>query len=102
MSLADDPPSVDAQMMSPPSSFAVNNISTTNSSSTTVVSTCIGVSTASLLSASVAPVASTVDLSSAFMMDESLMTEEDKLGDTMFDLGDIGNLGGGMDDMTNF
>ncbi len=37
-------------------------------------------------------------------IDDPLMSEEDKLQDTMLDLGDIGNLGdmGDMDDMINF
>ncbi|KAF9436232.1 hypothetical protein BGZ76_004520 [Entomortierella beljakovae] len=36
------------------------------------------------------------------MMDDQLASEEDRLQDTMLDLGDIGNLGGEMDDLINF
>ncbi|KAG0216282.1 hypothetical protein BGX28_004648 [Mortierella sp. GBA30] len=72
-------PSFDLQMLSPPSQF--DNMNT-------------GMSTEAI-----APAA---DMN---MMDDSLMSEENKLQDTMLDLGDIGNLGdnlGDMDDMINF
>ncbi|KAF9944438.1 hypothetical protein BGZ72_002395 [Mortierella alpina] len=86
----------DLQMMSPPNNFD-DAMNTT------------GISTASLLS-SAAAMASAPDLNMDMNMnmninmDDPLMTEEDKLQDTMLDLGDIGNLGdmGDMDDMINF
>ncbi|KAF9940784.1 hypothetical protein BGZ67_006801 [Mortierella alpina] len=86
----------DLQMMSPPNNFddAMNTS---------------GISTASLLS-SAAAMASAPDINLDMNMnininmDDPLMSEEDKLQDTMLDLGDIGNLGdmGDMDDMINF
>ncbi|KAG0049443.1 hypothetical protein BGZ83_005764 [Gryganskiella cystojenkinii] len=108
MSLVGDPSSsLDVQMMSPPSSLGAHSTSSGTVAPTATPSSII--STASLLSASApvpAPtpttVVSTVDNSATLMMDDSLMSEEDKLGETMFDLGDIGNLGGEMDDMINF
>ncbi|GJJ78007.1 hypothetical protein EMPS_10366 [Entomortierella parvispora] len=98
MSLVGDPSSVDAQMMSPPSLLGISSI---GAAPAPIASSGAEVSTASLLSGSTLT-ANTIDSNSTFMMDESMMSEEDKLGDTMFDLGDIGNLGGNMDDMTNF
>ncbi|KAF9106367.1 hypothetical protein BGX27_009203 [Mortierella sp. AM989] len=72
----------DMEMLSPPSNFNSNTISTPER-----------ISTASLLSA--AAVANTHDRP---IMDDSVISEEDKLQDTMLDLGDIGNLGGDMDE----
>ncbi|KAG0361765.1 hypothetical protein BGZ54_008978 [Gamsiella multidivaricata] len=77
----------DFEMMSPPINLDSNADSTQ-------------ISTASLLS-STTPVLNQLEQS---IMDDSLVTEEDKFQDTMLDLGDIGNLGelGDMDDMINF
>lgn len=86
----------DLQMMSPPNNFddAMNTS---------------GISTASLLSsaaamASAPDVTMDMNMNMNINMDDPLMSEEDKLQDTMLDLGDIGNLGdmGDMDDMINF
>ncbi|KAF9360506.1 hypothetical protein BGX26_009054 [Mortierella sp. AD094] len=93
-----DTPTFDMEMLSPPSNF--------NTSSTPE-----RISTASLLSAaavanisnvanvpSVANVSNVVNDHGESMMDDTLISEEDKLQDTMLDLGDIGNLGGDMDE----
>ncbi|KAF9568567.1 hypothetical protein EC968_002905 [Mortierella alpina] len=84
----------DLQMMSPPNNFddAINTS---------------GISTASLLSsaAAMAPAPDmNMNMNININIDDPLMSEEDKLQDTMLDLGDIGNLGdmGDMDDMINF
>ncbi|KAF9290498.1 hypothetical protein BGZ68_006872 [Mortierella alpina] len=86
----------DLQMMSSPNNFddAMNTS---------------GISTASLLSsaaalASAPDVTMDMNMNMNINMDDPLMSEEDKLQDTMLDLGDIGNLGdmGDMDDMINF
>ncbi|KAF9962880.1 hypothetical protein BGZ70_007814 [Mortierella alpina] len=86
----------DLQMMSPPSNFD-DAMNTT------------GISTASLLSSAAAMASAPnidmdMNMNINVNMDDPLMSEEDKLQDTMLDLGDIGNLGdmGDMDDMINF
>ncbi|KAI1300547.1 hypothetical protein EDD11_006092 [Mortierella claussenii] len=79
--------SLDIEMQSPQSGHEIG-IDTTR------------VSTASLLSA--APALDTLDRS---VLMDNMLSAEDKLQDTMLDLGDIGNLGdnlGDMDDMINF
>ncbi|KAF9399347.1 hypothetical protein BGX21_006410 [Mortierella sp. AD011] len=80
-----DAPTFDMEMLSPPTNF---NISSTPER----------ISTASLLSAAAIANASNVANQSEPMMDDTLVSEEDKLQDTMLDLGDIGNLGGDMDE----
>ncbi|KAG0317431.1 hypothetical protein BGZ99_006295 [Dissophora globulifera] len=83
----------DLEMMSPPTNFDINTSSDM-------------ISTASLLSGGPIMGNNVVGLNGVdnSIMDDNLVSEEDKLQDTMLDLGDIGNLGdlGDMDDMINF